>query len=458
MKIRSKIALRYAAVTAILMLVFAVVIYILSAKSREKEFYDGLVSEGISKANLFFTARVDPQTMQSIYKSNIKYINEVEVAIYDKKFNLLYHDAKDIDIVKETPELLGQVLKEEKNIKFYVNDYQAVVFLFVNDNTEYIVTAAAYDGYGYAKQLNLALSLLVICIVSIGMSFIIGYILAKRALKPVADISDRMKDITANNLDLRLLGYNENDEFGELAGSFNKALDIIETSFDSQKMFVSNVSHELRTPLSVIIGEIDWVLLKDRTLEEYKQTLVNSHKDTSRLIKLLNGLLNLAKASYDENKISKTNVRIDEVLLDARDIVLKGNSDYYVNLLFDEGIQDDSEITIVGNEYLLKMAFANLMDNNCKFSENRTSRVYIGVEEKKIIIRFSDTGIGIPEIELHHVFAPFYRGENKKIAQGNGIGLALVSKVISLHKGSITIQSKSNEGTTFEVIFNSIQS
>lgn len=438
------------------MLVFAVVIYLLSAKSREKEFYDGLVREGISKANLFFTAKVDPETMQSIYKNNIEYINEVEVAIYDKNFKLLYHDAKDIDVVKETPDLLAKILTGG-DVKFYVDNYQAVGFLFVNDNTDYIVTAVAYDGYGYAKQLNLALSLLVICIVSIAMSFIIGYLLAKRALKPVADISDRMKDITANDLHLRLLRYNENDEFGELAASFNKALDIIESSFESQKMFVSNVSHELRTPLSVLIGEIDWVLLRDRTLEEYKQTLINSRQDTSRLIKLLNGLLDLAKASYDESKISKSNIRIDEVLLDARDVVMKGNKDYNVRLLFDDNIQDDSEITILGNEYLLKMAFANLMDNNCKFSDAKISTVHVLLQNEKIVIRFTDTGIGIPESELPYIFTPFYRGENKKMAQGNGIGLALVDKVISLHKGTITVQSEKDKGVTFEVIFNPLQ-
>lgn len=453
MKIRSKIALRYAGVTAVLMLVFATVIYLMSARDRENEFYAGLKREGISKANLYFEAKATPDVMHSIYKNNIEYIDEVEVAIYDKEQQLLYHDAKDIDIVKETPQLLTLILDSEKGIKFYEKKYQAVGFLFSHSNADFVVTAAAFDGYGYAKLNKLALNLLLLTVVSIILSFIIGYILAKRALAPVSKISNRMKDITANKLHLRLLAYNENDEFGELATSFNQALDIIESSFDSQKMFVSNVSHELRTPLAVLIGEIDLALLKDRTTEEYKDTLINLRQDTDRLIKLVNGLLDLAKASYDGRKIAKSVVRIDEVLLDAREIILKGNPTYNVDLQFNQEIESDTDITITGNEYLLKLAFVNLIENNCKFSENKTSTVRISFFDKRIILQFSDTGIGIPQSEIEQIYTPFYRGANKTFTQGNGIGMALVQRVVNLHKGEIDIQSVLGEGTVFSIKF-----
>lgn len=389
--------------------------------------------------------------MHSIYKNNIIYIDEVEVAIYDKNYELLYHDAKDIDIVKETPQLLDRIWSTERSLRFYESEYQAIGFLFTHQNSSYIVTAAAYDGYGYAKLTNLAINLLALSIISIILSFIIGYILAKRALMPVAQISDRMKDITANNLHLRLLNYNENDEFGELASSFNRALDIIESSFNSQKMFVSNVSHELRTPLATLIGEIDLALLKDRTPEEYKTTLISSRQDTNRLITLLNGLLDLAKASYDEQKISLNIVRIDEILLDAREFVLRGNPDYTIELLFNQEIEDDSEITIKGNEYLLRMAFVNLIENNCKFSNNKTSSVRISYFDSKITLQFADSGIGIPKNELEAIYTPFFRGENKGFTQGNGIGMALVKRVITLHKGQIEIHSVVGEGTIFTV-------
>lgn len=456
MKIRSKIALRYSGITALLMMIFAAVVYITSSRDREKEFYDDLRKEGISKASLIIEGIASPEIMHSIYKNNIEFIDEVEVAIYTMQDSLLYHDAKDIDVVKETPELLQKIKNEQNGIRFFEGKYQAVGFLFSYDDDNYIVTAAAYDGYGYTKLRNLAVSLVLLCIVAVIISFIIGYYLAKRALSPVAVISDKMKDITANNLNLRLLKYNENDEFGELAHSFNKALDIIESSFDSQKMFVSNVSHELRTPLAALAGEIDLALLKDRSVEEYKDTLNNSQQDARKLIELLNDLLDLAKASYDESKIAMSEVRIDEILLDARELVLRGNPDYNIDLQFFQPLDDSGYMVVKGNEYLLKIAFANLMENNCKFSDNKTSTVNISFIENRIVLLFSDNGIGIPKEELEQIFIPFFRGKNKQFTQGNGIGLALVKRVIELHKGNLKVLSVVGEGTNFQVEFQSV--
>lgn len=451
MKIKTKISLRYSIVTAVLMTVFACFIYFFSRYDREAEFYDDLHKEGISKANLFFEAKATPEAMHSIYKNNIEYIDEVEVAIYDIHFNLLYHDAKDIDIVKETPELIESIIKSSKTIKFYIKSYQAVGFIFNHNNNHYIVTAAAYDGYGYNKLHKLIINLSILTLISISISFVLGYILAKRALLPVSEISDKMKEITTNKLHLRLLNYNQNDEFGELAASFNKVLDIVESSFEAQKMFISNVSHELRTPLATLVGEIDYALLKKRNIEEYVITLQNSKYDTVRLIKLINGLLDLAKASYDESKISMTNIRIDEILLDARDNVLKSNPNYKIELQFTYSTEDDRELFVTGNEYLLKTAFINLMENNCKFSDNKTSVVKIYSGKDSVHISFSDTGIGISPEDLKNIFKPFYRGKNKDFIDGNGIGLALVDKVIKIHKGNVNVDSIINVGSLFMI-------
>lgn len=451
MKIKSKIALRYAIVTALLMAVFAIIIYCVSSHDRQTEFYDDLNREGFSRANLYFEAEATPEIMHSIYKNNIQFIDEVEVAIYDTGYNLLYHDAKEIDIVKETSELLDKIKNSPKDTRFEVNKYQAVGFRFNHNDKTYLVTAAAYDGYGYNKLNRLVINLIILSLISIFLSFYIGYLLAKRALKPVSKISGKMKEITANNLGLRLTGYNEKDEFGEMAASFNKVLDIIETSFNSQKQFVSNVSHELRTPLATLIGEIDLALLKERNVQEYIATLENSKQDVKRLITLVNGLLDLAKASYDESNISFTGIRIDEILLDARETVIKANPGFKIELQFNYEMNEDVNMIIPGNEYLLKIAFVNLIENNCKFSSDHTSIVHIIPYKDNITIQFEDKGIGISPEEIQHIFTPFYRGNNKDYAFGNGIGMTLVKKVITLHKGKIDVRSVQNEGTVFEV-------
>lgn len=442
MKIRTKIALRVTAVIAAVMLIFVALNYIVSTKVRMQEFFVYLKKEGATRAQLFFRA-----------KSMHEEIDKIDVSIYDSNYNLLYTDAEDIDNTQEIKVLLQEISKTKEDYTINEDKFQTIGFIFTHQNIDYIVITYGHDDYGRIKMSKLAMYLLILSLVSLLAACALGYYLAKSVLKPVGTISDRMKDITANKLHLRLKGYNEKDEFGELAASFNKTLDIIEASFESQKMFVSNVSHELRTPLATLIGEIDLSLLKERTAQEYRKTLINSRQDTNKLIKLLNGLLDLAKASYDENSMTMVPVKIDEVLLEAVELVLKGNPEYDIKLIFDPGVLENTELSITGNEYLLKTAFANLMENNCKYSYNKTSTVEVFFIDKRIVLKFSDTGIGIPANEIEHLFTPFYRGSNKKYVQGNGIGLALVKRVTTLHKGVINIHSVVGRGTTFTLEF-----
>lgn len=173
--------------------------------------------------------------------------------------------------------------------------------------------------------------------------------------------------------------------------------------------------------------------------------------DAKKLARLSNSLLDLAKASYDPAEISFKPIRIDEILLDARQQVQKVNPDYKIDIHFENDFENDNQISVNGNEYLLKVAFVNLFENGCKFSDNKQSIVSVFFENEKIKLRFTDKGIGISEDDLKNIFVPFYRGDNKNFTDGNGIGLLLTQKIIALHKGIISVSSKRNEGTTFFV-------
>lgn len=112
MKIRHKLTLRYISATAIVFSLVVLVVYLHSEHSREKEFFRDLTREAVTKANLFLSGRVDAKTMQSIYRNNRQFIDEVEVAVYTTNFKLLYHDAQEIDIIKETPELIKNTIRK----------------------------------------------------------------------------------------------------------------------------------------------------------------------------------------------------------------------------------------------------------------------------------------------------------------------------------------------------------
>jgi signal transduction histidine kinase len=268
-KIRTKLTLLF-----ILILVFAFAIYISHAENREDEFFKRLKQQAITKANLLLDANVDPEILQIIYKNTRNSLYLEEVAIFDTDFNLLYHDAVDIDFVKETENMI-QEIKAKGDISFIQDGWQVVGFLFPYQGVNYIITAAAYDEYGYSKLQNLRYTLLIAFLFAIVVIYLLGLFYSKQVLKPIASVVNRVEEITATNLDLRVDEGKNKDEIGELAFTFNKMLDRLEKSFDAQKQFVSTISHELRTPLSAIIGEIEIAKSKSRNLEEYQIILGN---------------------------------------------------------------------------------------------------------------------------------------------------------------------------------------
>lgn len=450
MKIRTRLTILFTVITATLFLVFTAILMISAKENREKEFYALLKKEAITKANLFFDAKVDSKTLQDIYRNNRATLNEVEVAIYTNSFQLLYHDAVDIDVVKETRPMISEI-KRKNEIQFYQKEWQVIGMKYKFQGKEYIITAAAYDGFGYLKLDNLLKTCSIVFIVSILLLYFAGRFFSKKAFEPVVKMTNKAKNISATNLDLRLDANSAKDEISELAATFNTVLNRLENSFDSQKQFVSNISHELRTPLSAIITELELSTNKERNTDEYKVVISNALKDAKKLVKLSNSLLDLAKANYDPSEIAFRQVRIDEILLDAQLQVQKSDPNYNIAIHFENDFEDDDQITISGNEYLLKVAFVNLFENGCKFSQNKQSKVIITLLKEKIILQFVDNGIGISEEDLKDIFKPFYRGSNKVYADGNGIGLSLTQKIILLHKGTISITSDQKSGTVFTV-------
>lgn len=451
MKIRTKLTWQNTGVTAAVFLFCMCLIYLLSEQARSRTFFHDLKSEALTKAHLYLQNQVDAQTMQSIYLNNRKFINEVEVAVYTTDFRMLYHDAIQSDIIKEDRNMINDILRR-KEIEFYIGRYQGIGMLYPFGGKDYIVTAAAYDGYGYNNLYELQQTLLILFVVGLTLLFLAGYFLARASLKPIRDIVKEAESITAQHIHKRLPVKNEKDELGELSTTFNALLERLEISFNSQKMFVSNVSHEMRTPLAALMAELDLALQKERTGEQYRQAMQNVLQDARRMNKLIDGLLNLAKADYQKEQIKMQEIRLDELLLDVREFILRAHPEYHIDLLFEqEEADDDRLITVMGNLYLLNIAFSNLIENNCKYSDNKSSFIQISYWDKHTVIRLSDSGIGMSDTDKVHLFTLFYRGTQENVTDGHGIGMALSQKIIHLHQGTISVHSEEGKGTTFVV-------
>ena len=220
MKIRTQLTLLFALFTASILLAFAFIVYNTDKANREKDFYSLLKKEALTKVNLILNAELNPTTLQEIYRNNREFLNEVEVAIYDANFNLIYHDAMDIDFVKETQEMIDEILVKNE-IMFYQENWQVVGMQYKYNGQTYIVTAAALDQYGYNKLDNLRNSMISVFIASILFIFIAGLYISKRAFKPITEMTLRVKKISATNLDLRLKTSSNKDELTNLANTFN---------------------------------------------------------------------------------------------------------------------------------------------------------------------------------------------------------------------------------------------
>ena len=450
MRIKTRLTLLFTLLVASILLVFAVVVYWSSSKNREVEFFEELEKEAITKAKLYLETEVKSSTLHKIYRYNNEVINEVQVAVYDFDFNLLYHDAEEIDSVKETKEMIDQIASQGR-VHLFQDDWQVIGIVYNSGGKDYVITAIALDQYGYTKLHNLFLTILVLSIVSLIVIFFVGSFFAERVLRPLKLMNEEINNITATNLDLRVSTKANQDELSRLGNTFNTMLDRLEQSFDSQKQFVSNISHELRTPLAAVIAELELSLSKEQDTASYIRTIENALSDAKKLVRLSNSLLDFAKASYDPTEIVFKPTRIDEVILDACQKIQRGNAGYTFSFMIDEEIGSEELVTVRANPYLLEVAIINLLENACKYSDNHHGKVSISNLNNAVVIKIADEGLGMSAEDLDGIFKPFFRGENGKHLDGNGIGLSLTKKVIDLHKGTITVTSEINKGTEFTI-------
>jgi signal transduction histidine kinase len=449
MKLRDRLTLLFTAASLLLLVAFAVAIYVGYARNRSEEFYKRLRLQAETKADLLLDARVQPEVLQLIYKNARNTLYQEEVAIYGEDLGLLYHDAVDIDIVKEDEAMLRRILAEGE-IRFVQEGWQVVGFRLMHAERPYAITAAALDVVGLERQSELRQLLVLALLVFAVLLIVAGRFLAGQALRPIGALARRAEDIGATNLDLRLPEGRGRDELAHMAATFNRMLDRLEKSFDGQKEFVSNVAHELRTPLAAIVGELELARERERSIPELQAAIDLALSDARKLSRLTTGLLDLAKAGYDRSEVAFHTLRPDEVLLEAMEDLQRMEPSYRVDIAFATD-PDAPEPHITGNAYLLRTAFLNLMENACKYSDDHRCTVTLGTDAHELRIAFADRGRGIAAEDLPHLFKPFYRGGNGQRTAGHGIGLGLAQRIITLHRGTIEVESAVGEGSTFTV-------
>lgn len=455
MKIATRTALNYAILTAGILFVFAYTLYFVSEKNREDEFNDRLGYKITWRSEFLFDAKMDDAKIRELHERNKKLLNEADISVYNSKKELIFTD---IEPSSKNQYYLNQLIKTKKNrITWQRKDRQYMAFKYEFNHENFYIIGSAVDVTGNAHIEEFKKDIIIIYIISILIIFIIGFLFSYYTLKPLKDIILQIRDISEHNLNKRLIVPKAKDEIYELTETFNSTFNRLEKSFNNHKQFVTTISHEFRTPLSTLIAELELAKELNVTLEDYKISIENALQDANHASQLSSALLDFARASYDVSQISFVELRLDEILADAKVALLQKNPTYKIGIHYMDNLadKDESNYDFHGNPYLLQIAFLNLMENSCKYSSDKNCHVEIEVQNNNLEIRFIDHGIGISEEDQTKIFDLFYRGNNKNYEKGNGIGLSIVKRIVEMHQGKLSLQSEPSKGSIFTIKFSS---
>ncbi|HMO38275.1 MAG TPA: HAMP domain-containing sensor histidine kinase [Saprospiraceae bacterium] len=333
------------------------------------------------------------------------------------------------------------------------HDTSVVGIRYEDNQGDFAVIVAAQDRSGIRKLHNLGRVLFAVVIGYLVLVFFIGRWYARQAIAPLNDFIHQMRTLNTTNLHLRLPERGKGDEISQLARTFNNLLNRIETSIETQNNFISNASHELKTPLTVILGEIEIALAQEESsADNYRRALLHIEQEAERLKRLTLRLLKLAQTGFTESGREFASARLDELLIEVIEEIHTTNLAASIRLHFHNMPEETQELEILANANLLKIAFANIIENAVKFSGGQPVEVALICEPTHYSINIHDLGIGIPAKDLDKIFEPFFRSENAIHFQGFGVGLPLVKKIIDIHEGTIDIQSIPQQGTQVSII------
>ena len=451
MQIRTRLTLQFVLSGVVIMIIASFTIYFTSARFLNDDFYNRLRDKSLGTANLLFKEyEVDAQVVRKIEKDNPVTLLKEKIIILNFKNDIVYN-SDEFGAIKISETILDRVKSGDK-INFKQDLYEVAGTLYFTNFDRFVIIAAAINTEGASHLRELRLILVFVCLLSFILFFIVGWFYSGRAIKPISDVVKKVEEISVASLNLRVFEGNGTDEIGRLAKTFNKMLERLEESFATQKNFIANASHELRTPLTSINGQLEVLMMKDRSAFEYKSVLGSVLDDIQSLIDLSNRLLLMARTSAENPMSLKNRIRIDEILWLAREEIKKVNKNYTINISLDGSLTDSDQMVVVGDEYLLKVAVSNLIENGCKYSVDHSVDVRLYHVRQWIEIIFEDKGIGISETDLQKVFEPFYRGSNAISVSGYGIGLPLTRQIIKNHQGKIDLSSQIGKGTKITVL------
>ncbi|GAA6409777.1 hypothetical protein K040078D81_38940 [Blautia hominis] len=269
-----------------------------------------------------------------------------------------------------------------------------------------------------------------------------------KMLRPLKELTESVQRVDDRNLDKRVELKRAHGEVGVLADAFNSMLERLEDAFLIQKSFAANAAHELKTPLAVIKSSLQVLeMTPNPEIADYKEFMQDTDTSLNRIIKTVEGLLalaNLRDIPMDQR------VELYTLLQQAVQELAKKARSSQVKLSMGQPVSG----FVYGNPSLLYRAFYNLIENAIKYNRRDGDiTVSMDMNGKCAVIQVADTGYGIGQEDLVHIFEPFYRADKSRSQRipGSGLGLAVVKMILDKHGGKIEVVSELNQGSTFKI-------
>lgn len=456
--IRTRLTLWYIAILAAFVVSFSAIIYyaLITTLDRDLDLRLKEIAESVKTA---VTSEANEQAEERPAGHAVDAIKEAADELRLKDFPFIIYGPQG-EVVTSTADIDAAVTNSGKNATFSnitVYDeafraYRSDIDLDGRRFALYVVHALAEN---QTMQRQIGAIFLILIPLTLLLAGAVGYFLASKALKPVAEMRKQAQTITANRLDERLTVKNENDELGQLTVVFNELLERLATSFDQQKRFMADASHELRTPIAIVRGESEVALSKpDRAVDNYRESLAVINDESQRLTKIVEDLFTLARADAGQYQPRFEPVYLDDIIADSvRSIGVLARAR---NVRVD--VATLGEMPMNADESLLRRLFINLLDNAVKYNrDGGTVSVVSEVTSDYYKMKIADTGGGISPDDQPLIFDRFYRSDksrNRSLeteTSGAGLGLAISQWIAEIHGGTVELISSDSTGSVFSI-------
>ena len=281
------------------------------------------------------------------------------------------------------------------------------------------------------------------------LAAVAGWFMARRALAGVEKVTQTARRISNGSLQERVPVEKREDEIDQLAITFNQMLDRIQTLVTGIKEMSDNIAHDLKSPITRIRGLSEVSLTTGASLTEYGEMAASTIEECDRLLDMINTMLFISKTEAGVSQLDKSKIDIVAVLHDACELFQSAAEDKRLTMI----CHADENICVDVDMRLIQRMLANLLDNAIKYTLP-DGRVDVSIHEdgyQRVHIAIADTGIGISQEDLPHIFERFYRCDPSRSQSGTGLGLSFARTVARAHGGDITVKSTPDRGSTFTV-------